>query len=178
MAKKVYSKDIILEIAFELSKEIGVNALSMRMLAKELGCSVMPIYDAFESKENLINSLSNYCIQETIDELHSDSIFDRYQKMIEYGFKYPKFFLEFTLISRYNEVDRTLVDLLYNLMRKDCRLKDQPEKILHRYNFEIEMFIIGCVYFNQNERFDQTITDRYKKVVVEMADSLFSSSDY
>jgi len=158
-------------------KEIGVNAISMRMLAKELGCSVMPIYDAFESKEDLISHLANYCIQETIDELNSSSIFDRYEKMIDYGFKYPKFFLDFTLLSGKDTIDPSLVEKLYTLMRKDCRLKDASEKTLHRYNFEIEMFIIGCVYTIQDRKYDEEITNRYKKVVVELADVIFSSTD-
>ncbi len=178
MANKKYSKEIILEIAFELSKEIGVNALSMRMLAKELGCSVMPIYEAFESKQDLINHLSNYCIQETIDELNSESIYARYEKMIEYGFKYPKFFLDFVLISRDNSVNPELIELLYSMMRKDCRLKNQPDKVLHRYNFHIEMFIIGCVYSVQNMKYNEDMTNRYKKAAIELADVIFSSDEH
>ncbi len=177
MANKKFSKEIILETAFELSKEIGVNALSMRMLAKELGCSVMPIYDAFESKENLVKSLSVYCIQETMMELDSYSIFERYHKMIDYGFRYPKFFLEYGLVPKEETLREVTMQKLYSLMRKDSRLKDLSDKALHLYNFEIEMFIVGCVYMMQNREYDADVTKRYKNLLTEFADALFGSHE-
>ena len=68
MAKKLYSRDIILKPAYALSFEKGMEHITIRQIAKELGCSVMPIYESFDSKEDLINELSTFNEEKYIDK--------------------------------------------------------------------------------------------------------------
>ena len=75
MSSKKYKKDIILKVAYELSKEIGLEALSMRKIANKVGCSVMPLYESFNSKEGLLSALSTF--NEKLYDLSSTSMYDR-----------------------------------------------------------------------------------------------------
>jgi len=90
MAKKKFSRDLILEVAYELSFEYGLDGINMRMIAREIGCSVMPIYESFGSKEELLDALSTF--NEKVYDVESNSMHDRYYKILFDGLKYPKFF--------------------------------------------------------------------------------------
>lgn len=52
-AKKVISKEYILNAAFEIVRESGIDSLNMRSLAKRCNCSTQPIYLSFKSAEEL-----------------------------------------------------------------------------------------------------------------------------
>ena len=60
MARKgAYTKEMILEAAIKLFKKEGSDAITAKNIAKELGCSVAPIYSvyldlAFEIEKNIL----------------------------------------------------------------------------------------------------------------------------
>lgn len=51
------SKDMILEAAFEIVREYGIEKLSNRELASKLKCSIRPIYYQFENVEEMKKEL-------------------------------------------------------------------------------------------------------------------------
>ena len=55
--KEKYTKDIIFDAAFELVRTQGFDQLSVRNIAKRLGCSTQPIYSSFDSIEALEDEL-------------------------------------------------------------------------------------------------------------------------
>lgn len=56
-AKKQITKDMILTAALNLLREYGYEAVNIKRLAKELGCSTQPVYLSFSSMDNLRNEL-------------------------------------------------------------------------------------------------------------------------
>ena len=52
-----YSKEEILNIAFETVRKNGYNSLTARDLAASLGTSTRPIFTAFENMEQLKNEI-------------------------------------------------------------------------------------------------------------------------
>ena len=55
--KEKYSKETILETAYELVRADGFEQLSARNIAKRMGCSTQPIYSSFSSIEKLEEEL-------------------------------------------------------------------------------------------------------------------------
>lgn len=53
------SKEDIIQAAFELVREQGIRALNTRSLAARLGCSVQPLFRAFENMEDLKGAVLN-----------------------------------------------------------------------------------------------------------------------
>jgi AcrR family transcriptional regulator len=51
------SRERVLDAALALADESGVESLSMRKLAKELGVEAMSLYNHVASKEDLLNGL-------------------------------------------------------------------------------------------------------------------------
>ncbi len=54
MANVRFSKEIILDQALEIAMHQGFSAISVRNVAKAVGCSTAPIYTAFENVDALI----------------------------------------------------------------------------------------------------------------------------
>lgn len=54
MAPKIqFTKDYVVQTAFELTAEIGLDKLTVRKLADKMGCSVAPIYVNFKNTAEL-----------------------------------------------------------------------------------------------------------------------------
>ncbi len=51
--KKQYSKDEIVEIAFQVARDDGLNGITIRKVAEKLGSSIAPIYVNFKDIEAL-----------------------------------------------------------------------------------------------------------------------------
>ena len=59
MARKcAYTKEMILEAAIKLFKKEGSDAVTAKNIAKELGCSVAPIYSVYMSLDDLKRDLA------------------------------------------------------------------------------------------------------------------------
>src|SRR3712207_1902269 len=51
--KSVYTREMILEAAVEVFKQEGYNKITVKNIAKQLGCSIAPVYAAYTSMEDL-----------------------------------------------------------------------------------------------------------------------------
>ncbi|WP_241761637.1 TetR/AcrR family transcriptional regulator, partial [Fusobacterium nucleatum] len=59
MARKcTYTKEMILEAAIQLFKKEGSDAITAKNIAKELNCSVAPIYSVYLSLDDLKKDLA------------------------------------------------------------------------------------------------------------------------
>ena len=70
------SRDAILDRALAIADADGVDALSVRRLARELGVTPMALYWHFENKEALLHALGDRLlagIDPTLDALHGPS---------------------------------------------------------------------------------------------------------
>ena len=150
MAKKIYTKEEILQNAFELCCNSGIDTLSVRMLAKRVGCSVMPIYDSFDSKEGLIEALINYAITKTFPEETYSSFIERYMILLEYAMKYPKFYLDIARVTRRINIDKEHIRKLTNMMRRESKLMYLPFEVLQTINSLIEFQLLGLIMYESS----------------------------
>ncbi|MCI7344609.1 MAG: TetR/AcrR family transcriptional regulator [Fusobacterium necrophorum] len=51
--KSVYTREMILEAAVEVFKQKGYDNITVKNIAKQLGCSIAPVYAAYTSMEDL-----------------------------------------------------------------------------------------------------------------------------
>ena len=63
-AKKQITREMILTAALKILKEQGYNAVNVKQLSKELGCSTQPVYLSFSGMEDLRNALLPLAIEE------------------------------------------------------------------------------------------------------------------
>lgn len=151
MAKKIYSREMILEKAFDHCSKNGLEGLSVRRLAKKMGSSVMPIYDAFDSKDGLIKALVDYAIQMTFPLEGYDKYTDRCMYLLEFGMNYPLFYVEMVKLNKkYNFTKNHLLSF-EKMMRNDLRLAELPFNQLAKINSTIETFIMGLILWESSE---------------------------
>ena len=60
--KNLFTKDMFINDAFKIIREKGRDKLSARSLARELGCSTMPVYSYLKSMKTLVNDLEEKAV--------------------------------------------------------------------------------------------------------------------
>ena len=142
MPKKKFDNDIILKCAVNLAKEMGLEKLSMRRLAAKLNCSVMPIYDAFESKDTLIEAIFEEIISENNKNI---SYFQRNKEILISGIRHPLLYKD--IRNQGEKSDKLLqyyADVI-DLMKKEKGLSGFNVRELESLNFDILVYISGLV---------------------------------
>ncbi len=84
------SKDMILEAAFEIVRQFGIEKLSNRELANKLKCSIRPIYYQFENVEELQKELYSKIEKYFYDFLLNNMV-EEIPKYKQVGINYIKF---------------------------------------------------------------------------------------
>lgn len=77
MPKRIsITKDMILDVAFEIVRDSGIDSLNIRDIAKKLNSSIRPIYYQFknvsEMQEELYRKIEKYFYQFLLDNMISD----------------------------------------------------------------------------------------------------------
>lgn len=84
------SKDMILDAAFEIVREYGIDSLSNRELASKLKCSIRPIYYQFENVSEMEKELYKK-IEKYFYEFLMDNMVEGIPKYKQVGINYIKF---------------------------------------------------------------------------------------
>ena len=84
------SKDMILDAAFEIVREYGIDSLSNRELASKLKCSIRPIYYQFENVSELEKELYKK-IEKYFYEFLMDNMVEGIPQYKQVGINYIKF---------------------------------------------------------------------------------------
>ena len=84
------SKDMILDAAFEIARQEGMEKLSNRELAKKLKCSIRPIYYQFENVEEMQKELY-LKIEQYFYKFILENMVEEIPKYKQVGINYIKF---------------------------------------------------------------------------------------
>ncbi len=170
MAKKIFCRKKITETALELAYEMGLEKLSMRKLAKRMGSSVMPIYDAFLSKEELIEEVYNLVV---VGKEVEDTYFKRNLQILKNGIKYPQLFKDVQLRAKKYATSDSYYNNVIIMMQKESRLLGFSQDELKSLNFDLIIYINGLVSRSQIDQKDFTDIYNVYSGVLEQATELF-----
>ena len=160
--KAKYTREEIINKAFEMTRQRGIDAVVARELGKELGTSSSPIFTAFKNMEELQKEVRKAAMRE-FEKCVSDAVnytpAFKYvgMKMIEFAIKEPKLFQ--LLYMREHDGSQTysmLIDELgdtvqvcIDIMQKDYALTKQEAELLFRqvwlHTFGICVLVAGKV---------------------------------
>ena len=104
MAPKIkVNREAIVEVALEIVRQDGVQALNARMVAAKLGCSTQPVFSNFASMEELKQAVIG----------RADALCNRYrQQEVDRG-EYPEYKAHGMAYIRFAMEERELFKLLY-----------------------------------------------------------------
>lgn len=160
--KAKYTREEIIQKAFEMAREKGIEAVVARDLGKELGTSSSPIFTAFKNMEELHTEVAKLALKEfekyVSDALNYTPAFKYVgMKMIEFAAKEPKLFRllymrEHDRNQTYAKLIRELgdtVEVCIDIMQKEYVLTRQEAELLFNqvwlHTFGICVLVAGKV---------------------------------
>lgn len=119
--KSKFSKEDIINAAFEIAEEQGLQAITARTVAKKINGSVAPIYFNFENIDELIRAVVMKVFSITQKIMNAQSSNSIYENMGRAGFefanRYPVFFRDLVLqpnpyIKSYEQTEDAMLQSL------------------------------------------------------------------
>ncbi len=146
--KKKFTKEEIIQAAYEMARENGIESVVARELGKKLGVSSSPIFTAFKSMEEVQQEVRKLALQEfesyVSDALNYTPAFKYVgMKMIEFAMREPKLFQlvymrEPAEGQNYEKMVESLgdtVEVCIQIMQRDYSLNRKESELLFRQNW-------------------------------------------
>lgn len=173
--KNKFSREQIIEAAFEIAKEEGIDSITIRKVAKNLGSSIAPIYvnfkDVGELKKDVISKI--YEISNSIlDKQNTGDIF------LNIGIASIKFAREYSLIFKelmlkgdiyLEDYDQKLGNRIIEFMKQDKELEIFSYEELKLILLKMRIFQVGLSIMVTNESFMKDFSE--EKVIQLLKDT-------
>ena len=190
--KAKYTKEEIVNKAFEMAREKGIDAVVARELGKELGTSSSHIFTAFKNMEELHSEVRKVAMQEfeacVKDALNYTPAFKYVgMKMIEFAMKEPKLFQLLymrehdgneTYAMLINELGDT-VEVCINIMEKDYDLSRAEAELLFRqawlHTFGICVLVAGKVCKISPEEISEMLSVEFQGTLMLIKSKIFET---
>ncbi|HET9911253.1 MAG TPA: hypothetical protein VFQ13_05140 [Anaerolineales bacterium] len=147
-----FTPEIILTQAFEIVRQEGLEALSARRVANELGCSTQPVYDAYTSMQELEEAVIEKSKKYALDYFQSQEP-DPTSPFLSLGLRYFHFSQEekvlFKLLFLNGLIGISLENIgspfrsLLGKLNTDPRLQGLPEESLKRLGTNLWIYLHG-----------------------------------
>lgn len=150
----VLTKEVILNAAIEIVRKEGFGALSARSVAKRLGCSVRPAYDAFGSMDVLKQEVA----AKTLEEM--ENMICGYRKtgrpFFDFGLGYvytvhaeSVLFRSFHAESMLEQKIEDLIpnDRIIQVLRQELNKADVQEDQLEEIAVNVRIYMYGLASF-------------------------------
>ncbi|MEJ6472451.1 TetR family transcriptional regulator [Fusobacterium nucleatum] len=149
MARKcAYTKEMILEAAIKLFKKEGSDAITAKNIAKELGCSVAPIYSVYLSLDDLKKDLAFEIEKSILEEKNIHPLLSKMLAKLEV-----------------NDTDKQLLSKLEEF-KKNILKKDSKMNIFSQFSE-----FISLIYQTKKTKFSKLkileIIAKHKKYITE-----------
>lgn len=189
--KAKYTREEIINKAFEMARKKGIDAVVARELGKELGTSSSPIFTAFRNMEELQQEVRKVAMKEfetfVADALNYEPAFKYVgMKMIEFAMKEPKLFQ--LLYMREHDGSQTYAMLIDELgdtvevcikaIQNDYGLSVEEAQLLFRqvwlHTFGICVLVAGKVCRMTREEISELLSVEFKGVLMLIKSGTFS----
>jgi len=136
----------LLDAGLKLISERGVAGASLRLLAESLGMSQPSLYHYFESKEDLVSQIVNYCAQKMLDSVPFQAMPDNVLELPDFvvegvmklwcGERHPRFTRFLFVVAIENPVQRRRIERVFreqlygSMPALGARYSDDPREQL------------------------------------------------
>lgn len=147
--KTKFTKEQIIDAAFEIAETEGIDNVTMRKIAKKMGSSVAPIYVNFEDTNELIGALVERIIgvsqQLLIEESTGNSFYDMGRASLRFAIEYSVLFRDLVLKNNdyMKDYDEKMMPALIKEMKKDPELKGFTDEELKTILLKMRVFQLG-----------------------------------
>ena len=172
--RKKFSKQDIIMAAFEIAKNEGIDAITIRKVAGELGSSIAPIYVNFEDVDELIQEVVNHTFEiakQLIVEQNSGHPFrDIGIGSIRFAKNYSVLYRDLIMKDNpYMKHDEGNISFLIQQMKQDPLLQEFSDQELKEIILKMEIFQTGLAVRVANGLLPEYFTE---EKMIEMLDSV------
>lgn len=182
--KQKITKDMILEQAFKITREKGIEAVTARSVAKEVGCSIQPVFCQFATMEDLKQGTFDYACTYLMAEImrfkdEPDFAYRTSMWVINLARTEPKLFHLLYLSNSYKS------EKLLNVMMNYESNRHVVSKMMETYNIDKEtckdimirsfLFLYGTatmIATNNINFTDDQVADMMKRTVEDMVSNI------
>lgn len=150
MGPKVkFTKEQIIDAAFEIAKTEGIDGITMRKIAEQMGSSVAPIYVNFKNVDELNEALLDRIIsvsqQIFSEESTGKPFYDMGRASLRFAADYSVLFRDLVMTnnSRLKDYDEKMMPALIEEMQKDPELEDFTVDELKTILLKMKIFQSG-----------------------------------
>ncbi len=178
MAPKVkFSREQIIDAAFEIAQTEGIDAITMRKIAKKINSSVAPIYVNFKDVNELNEALMEKIISISLQLIKEENSVN---PLIRMGKACLRFAMEYSVIFRdlvakngkyMQGYDIKMMPALMEEIQKDAELRGLPVDELKKILLKIIIFQLGLSIMAANSLLPEELSKQ------DMMDILSSATD-
>jgi AcrR family transcriptional regulator len=176
--KTKFSRESIVEAAFEIAQREGLSGITVRNVARRLGSSVAPIYVNFETIDDLVKAAVEriYAVSnELLASQTGPSVFARIGKAsIEFARRYPILFRELSVQpnphrASYETVEETMIPA----MAQDENFQGWPHEELRELFLRMRVFHTGMATMVANDSLPSWLTyEALDALLMEVGDDM------
>lgn len=144
-----FTKEQIIDAAFEIAKTEGIDNITMRKIAEKMGSSVAPIYVNFQNNDQLIEALIEKIIsisQQLLSEVSTGNPFhDMGRASLKFAIEYSVLFRDLVMKNNkyLKEYDEKMLPALIEEMKKDPELEGFTVNELKTILLKLRIFQLG-----------------------------------
>ncbi|GAK02194.1 transcriptional regulator, TetR family [Geomicrobium sp. JCM 19037] len=172
--KNKFSKDQIVEAAFAIAEKEGIDGITIRKVADQLGSSIAPIYVNFTDvdalKQAVIGQVVNVSHRLLAEETSRSPFANIGVASLRFAKEYPVLFKDFVMNQNdyLQDYDEGMGDVLIDQMRDDPELQEFTNEELQDILFKMRTFQTGFSVMVANELF---LKEFDMDKMIEMMDS-------
>ena len=191
--KAKYSREEIIQKAFEMARKNGIDSVVARELGKALGTSSSPIFTAFKNMEELQKEVRKVALREfeayVADALNYTPAFKYVgMKMIEFAMREPKLF-QLVYMREHGESQTydmligelgDTVEVCIDIMQKDYALNRQEAELLFNqvwlHTFGICVLVAGKVCHLTPEEISEMLSVEFQGIMMLVKSGTYKSN--
>lgn len=181
--KPKYTREEIVNAAFEMTREGGIQSVVARELGKKLGTSASPIFTAFKNMEELQQEVRRMAMKEfeayVHDAVNHPPVFKEFgMKMVQFSIEEPKLFQllymqEKDSIQTYTDMIKELgdtVEVCLEFIQEDYELSREQAELLFQqvwlFTFGICVLLAGKVCFFTSEEVSSMLSIEFQSTLM------------
>jgi AcrR family transcriptional regulator len=147
--KTQFTKEQIIEAAFEIARSEGLEAITIRKVAQKLGSSIAPIYVNFQHVDELVQAVvyKTFAIGQQLlaEQDTGDPFLDLGVASLRFAREYSQLFRDLVLkTNRFmSNYDQEMGPMLIEHMKKDPNLSGFSDEELKQILLKMRIFQLG-----------------------------------
>lgn len=181
--KNKFSKEQIVDAAFHIAKTDGMDSITIRKVADQLGSSIAPIYVNFNDVQELKQAVVKKVVNVSHHLLNENNTGNPFSDIgvtsLQFAKTYPVLFRDFVMKQNdyLLDYDQEMENSLVTHMKKDSELEDFTDEELQTILFKMRAFQMGISVMVANGLFPEKVgIEKMKEMLDSVAEDIVTAT--